>query len=121
MYQQSGVNARYFVLPVILGVLPGTLFGLLFLGANAGVPACAQVLLLVTAGIMLYAVPPAFVTLLCGGRISFDATSGAMLTYPNSAGSWVIIVVFYFLLGLGLNRCFKITYRHPPVLLRNPR
>jgi uncharacterized membrane protein len=59
--------------------------------------------------IMLYAYPPALIAHFVGYEV-LQSPTGAMISYPGTVIAWIVIVCFYLLVALLINRVFGVRF-----------
>jgi hypothetical protein len=108
------INKRYFILPVLLGIFPSAICGIVHMFIvvfGDSVPhSFLAVALFYMLFISLYAYPPALIAYFFGIKV-YGPTAETLIAFPDTVLSWVIVDVFYLVVGLLINRLFKIRYR----------
>jgi hypothetical protein len=110
------MNRRFFLLPVLIGVAPSAIVGLLVLIAGFTVStgqseAFAGIAMIALFGYMVYIIPPSFVMKALGVDL-LVSPSGSMTSVPESLLLWLVIIAFYLLVGLLANRIVGIRLRN---------
>ncbi len=111
----GSINKKYFIAPFIIGVLPSLLCGIGFITIELfpGIAdTAASVFMAYLVFIMLYAFPPALVAHFLFGYEVMYSPSGSMIAIPRTALSWALIIGFYIIAGMAMNRIFRIRPRN---------
>lgn len=100
------VNLKYLVIPFVIGILPAVIYFSFYLiteiFGNSIPESCVAAITVYLIFIMIYAYPPALIVHPFGLEI-LSYQSGGAISYPSRPDAWMVVILFYVLLGIIIN------------------